>query len=157
MRIDLYEVAEKLDISYTNLGFYIQKNEKLQDLIECVEVQKNGKTASGKIYKRGYRTRTIDTCDFEEFARIFNLMRYGKGKRQRADRNGLISWTETALICYKNNLTCKGCSQKEYCETAYKTNPYLRGEKIYFPPLKKITLEILAKLGKPPNYLLDEV
>lgn len=156
MRIDLYELATRLGIAYTNLNFYINKDEKLQSFLEWENVEKKCSLGNGRFYKRTYPTRMIDTCDLEEFERIYNELR-NKIKRPRVKGRELLAWTNTALICYKNNLKCKNCEQQEYCKTALKTSLEIQMDKMYIPPMKKITLEILAKLGKPPKYLLDEV
>lgn len=157
MRIDLYELSKRLKISYVNLGLYINKSEKLQSLVEWVDVEKKCKLKNGRVYKRKYQTRMVDTCDLEEFERNLNEIRYKNKKRPRVVGRELLAWTDTALICYKNNLKCEKCEQKEYCKTAFKTSLEVQMDNMYIPPLKKITLEILAKLGKPPKHLLDEV
>ena len=157
MRIDLYELANRLNISYEYLNYYLQRNKKLSEFIEYTDVIKKIKTKDGRIFKRTYLTRVLDIIHFEEFQRVLSQIK-NEGKRPRYKGRELLCWTDTALICYKNNFKCKKCEQKEFCETAIKTKYLECGmNKFHIPPLKKLTLDILAKLGEPPKHLLDEV
>lgn len=156
MRIDLYELADRLNISYEYLNYYLKHNKKLSEFIEHTDVIKKIKTKDGRIFKRTYLTRVLDTIHLEEFKTVLSQIK-NEGKRPRYAGRELLCWTDTALICYKNKFKCEKCEQKEYCETAIKSNIAFQIDRISIPPLKKLTLEILAKLGEPPKHLLDEV
>jgi len=143
----LKEIACEFGLNLNTLRYWLKKNSRdfesefydvnLLDYTQKIKIRK--KTLSVKNIQRSYEQTMI--LDLEEFRKEFTKYVDYVENTKRKKRIGNLSWTNSAIECYTNNMSCEKCYNCEFCCSIT--------SKDGIPPMKNTVKKLLSEIGKP--------